>query len=558
MKIDLIAFNCRYSHSCLALFYVRQELVRNLPDSTLSLRQFTINDPYYKTLLGITGGKADALFFSAYIWNADYLTRLLTDLNHIQPEKPIIVGGPEAPTLIRKLSFSPTIICGEIEGVGEAFYSNLMEGSLKKEYFADPATTFDSPYKQDDFINQLKNRNIYYESSRGCPFSCSYCLSSVKRGVVSKDVDLVTKELGSLLHHAPKVIRFVDRTFNADPARTIAIWEFLADQPQQTTTFHFEIAPDLFTEEMFTFLETLPQGLFQFEVGIQSTHQQTLEAVNRKMDLESSFHNIQRLVALNTIHLHLDLILGLPHDTEESFYASFRQVFSLQPHYIQMGLLKILPGTKVDKSRAAFGIIACEKPPYQIMATAWMDHETLARLYWFGECFEAFYNNRWFKTFFSFINKSEEDVVLFWQTLLDLCLEHNFFNQAKTQKLMCALLRQLAKAHPQKDILDELLIYDWLLCSHRFLPDFFVQNLNKYRNTLWSSMPESVPGLYDNKSRSEFFKRTVFYKFSGKMLLETGLSKTDDDGFVGFLNQQAPGVMKRCKTLLLPHSVPCE
>lgn len=552
MKIALIAFNCRYSHSCLALFYIRQELVRHLPDSTQTIHQFTINDPYYATLLQLSNIPADALFFSAYIWNADYLVRLLSDLHRILPEKHLVVGGPEAPTLAQRLSFSPTIVCGEIEGVGSNFYRDLRKGSLLQEYSAAPAQTFDYPYKQEDFNNQLKNRNIYYESSRGCPFACSYCLSSIRRGVVAKDLEVVTKELDLLLRHRPKIIRFVDRTFNADPDRTLAIWEFLVGHPRQDTTFHFEIAPDLFSEEMFLFLERIPRGVFQFEIGIQSTHEPTLRAVNRKMNLEASFQNIRRLVALDTIHLHLDLILGLPYDTKESFCSSFREVFSLQPHYIQMGLLKVLPGTKIEKSGEAFGLIACEKPPYQILATRWMDHKTVTRLYWLSECVEAYYNNRWFKTFFAFIQKSEPDVVLFWQNLLDICFDQDFFHLAKTQKFLCALLHQLAQKHPEKNILCELLIYDWLLCGHRFLPEFFNQDLSAYRNMLWNGMPEEMPGLYDTKGRNEFFKRSVFYQFSEKTLRAAGLTESGGANFVGFLDQQASGVIKRCETVLLP------
>jgi len=518
MHIRLIAFNCRYSHSCLALFYVRQELARHLPSCSCTIEQFTINDPYYETLLRISGEEADALFFSVYIWNATYLCRLLTDLHRLLPNLPLVLGGPQAAELRATLTFRPTVVHHEIEGVAPDFYRDLRAGVLGSDYQSLPVKLFSSPYIQEDFTRQLKNRNIYYESSRGCPFFCAYCLSSLDRGLRVKDLSQVKEELLAILDHRPTMIRFVDRTFNADPSRTLTLWKFLAAQADRGTSFHFEIAPDLFTEALFQFLEGVPEGLFQFEIGIQSTNRETLVAVNRKMDLTRSLATIRRLKEIGTVHLHVDLILGLPLETAESFAQGVRDVLKTEPHYLQMGLLKVLPGTEIAKRVTAYGIIASQAPPYQVLATQWLDHPTLARLYWLGECVEAFYNKGYFRTFFSYLIHDNKDLYLFFDQLVSACLKREFFSLAKTQAFMNDILYQFVASRPDAGLCHELLTFDWLLCGHRFLPEIFHQDINAYRDLLWHQAPAEIPALYTAKERNMFFKRGIFYKFSARVL----------------------------------------
>jgi len=538
MNIDLIAFNCRYSHSCLALFYVRNELMRHLPGARPVLRQFTINDPYFETLLAITGSQADALFFSAYIWNAAYLRRLLDDIHRILPEQIIVLGGPQASTLRDTLSFRPTVVHSEIEGVGRDFYRDLAQGRLRDDYLCTPGQPFPSPYSQEDFQRQLKNRNIYYESSRGCPFFCAYCLSSLSRGVRIKALDEVKAELLAILAQRPPLVRFVDRTFNADPERALAIWRFLRDNATPGCSFHFEIAPDLFTEEMFHFLAGVDEGLFQFEIGIQSTNRETLTAINRTMDVAKAFTSIRRLQALAGIHLHLDLILGLPLDDERSFAQSVREVLALNPHYLQMGLLKVLPGTAIARTATEQGIIFCQEPPYQVMATRWLDHRTLSRLYWLGECVEAFYNKRYFKAFFSYLIPREQDMFAWFQGLSDCCDRHGWQGLSKTQGLLNGILYAYSQGHGEAALLRELLIFDWLSHGHRFLPEVFGEDLTAPKDYLWLRAAEAIAGLYTDKERNFFFKRGTFFKFSPGALAHCGVSGQAGNGYLGFLSDR--------------------
>jgi hypothetical protein len=549
MRLKLIAFNGRYIHSCLALYYLREELRRNLPGIAPELRQFTINDPYYPTLLKISEGGPEVVMFSVYIWNSELILRLLADLTLILPETSFILGGPQVAALDpAQLPGRTTLVHGEVEGLPTAFYADLGGKGLASEYRAEAGHPFPSPYRDEDLSGELARRQVYYESSRGCPFACGYCLSSVARGVVWKEVTLVKEELTRILIHRPKLIKFVDRTFNDRPERALEIWRFLAEQGGETVC-HFEMAPDLFTEEMFSFLENLPVGRFQFELGIQSTNPATLRAVNRVMDLEKVDNNIRRLAGPGNIHLHTDLILGLPGDTVESCHESLKRVFAMGAHHIQMGLLKVLPATAISSTP---GLISAGRPPYEVLATATLDHPTLRRLYWLGECVESFHNNRYFTSFFAHLRQTGEDAVSFFEELLDHCQARDFFSRAATQELLTTLLADLVRARPDGQLLLELLRYDWLRCGHRFLPPALGENdLTDRARELARSLPPNLEPLYDYRKRGEFLKRHAFSRFSGEALSHLGL-RAGAPGIIAFLSEREESLFRHQKTILLP------
>lgn len=553
MQIKLIAFNGRYIHSCLALFYAREELRRRLPEADLELRQFTINDPYYATLLQISAGSPEVVMFSIYIWNSELIIRLLGDLARVLPKSRFVLGGPQIAALDpARLPAQTTLVAGEVEGLPEKFYADLRDGCLTPRYQGAGGRAFPSPYRVEDLTGELRHRHIYYESSRGCPFACSYCLSSVERGVTWKEVGLVRAELTAILAHHPKLVKFVDRTFNARPERALEIWRFLVDTAGETLC-HFEMAPDLFTEEMFEFLAGLPVGRFQFELGIQSTSPETLQAVNRVMDLEKVGKNIRRLAALGNIHLHADLILGLPGDDADSCRRSLNRVFALGPHHIQMGLLKVLPGTAIS---ATPGLLSARHPPYEVLATASLDHQTLSHLYWLGECVENFYNNRYFPTFFAHLRRREEDIADFFAELLKLCQSRDFFNRSPTQELLTSLLAELVQPRPDSTLLLEILRYDWLRCGHRFLPPSLGEtDLTDSARELARLLPPNLPPYYDYRIRSNFLKRHAFSRFSAEALAIFGWPN-QASGFVAFLAERDEGLHRHQKTTLLPETAP--
>uniref|UniRef100_UPI004057BB4E DUF4080 domain-containing protein n=1 Tax=Candidatus Electrothrix sp. TaxID=2170559 RepID=UPI004057BB4E len=545
----LVSINCRFSHSCLALFYVRNALEQHLHGHSLLLSQFTINDPYYPTLLRISRERSKAVFFSVYIWNHAVVHRLIHDLARLRPDLIIILGGPQAQAL-GELPEQCTLFLGEIEGAPQGFYHDLQQGRLQALYQAEKASCFPSPYKEDDFTGALQHRQLYYESSRGCPFSCSYCLSSGSKGVRHKPVELVKEELTALIAARPMIIKLVDRTFNDQPDRALAIWQFCIEQAKQVR-FHFEIAPDRFTAPMFALLSTVPCDQFQFEIGIQSFHTPTLAAVNRTMDLEATCRNIQRLLALDTIDLHVDLILGLPFETEESFRDSFHQVFRLGPHYIQLGLLKVLPDTEIARQAEEFGLMYCSEPPYEVLATRWLDHTQLADLYDFCECVEAFYNNRFFRSLWQYLLQTGEEPFAFFYELLQLCRQYNFFQVSRTHKLMTQILADLLGKRKDGKLLLDLLRYDWLRCGHRSLPEYLTTTTQpELRNRLRESLPQNVEGLFTYQTRVEFLKQASFVELSREAMGFLGLINQENQldhtgtGLVALLPEQTGGVMK--------------
>ncbi|MDH5299593.1 MAG: DUF4080 domain-containing protein [Desulfobulbaceae bacterium] len=552
MRIKLVAVNGRYTHSCLALYYVRNELARHLPAGEVELLQFALNDPYYQTLLRIAAGKADALFFSVYIWSAHFIKRLVIDLARLLPETPIVLGGPQAPFMGEGLPPSCTVVAGEVEGLPPGFYRDLAAGGLARSYAAEAGRPFAMPYREEDFSTTLANRQIYYESTRGCPFGCTYCLSAASRGVFSLEPGQVEEELARLVGHGPPVVRFVDRTFNAHPGRALALWQFLLSLPG-TTCFHFEIAPELFSEAMFDFLATVPPGRFQFEIGLQSTNPETLAAINRNNDMARIAANIGRLVAMDNIHLHVDLILGLPFETGESFRRSFNDVFALAPHHIQMGLLKVLPATPISRQTEAFGLIACQEPPYEVLASGWLTQPELAELYWLGQCVESFCNNRFFPSLWSYLRRAEPDPYGFFTGLLTVAHHHRFFELARTQELMSRILMEMAVARLDRELFAELLRFDWLRSGHRFLPDHLPgAPLIATRDRLYHLLPLEMAPLYHGRDRNDFFKKGLFLDCSAQLLAEVGLASGKGPGTVCFPPREKEGVLGLQRALLLP------
>lgn len=558
MSIKLIAINGRFTHSSLALFHVRNALEENLHDVAIELLQLTIRDPYYEVLLRLSHGDPQALFFSAAVWNSDVIEDLVRDLHSLLPHCQLIVGGPQAEVLGQKLGGAVcTVIHGAMEAVEDSFYTDFQEGHLQPRYgrsffhLPDKSERFVSPYREEDFASHLKNRNIYYESSRGCPFSCSYCLSSVENGTVHKDLNQVCSELDQIMAHDTRVLRFVDRTFNDLPHRALAIWKILLSYDVKTL-FHFEIAPDRITEEMFDFLEDVPPGRFQFEIGIQSTHEPTLRAIHRRVDPLVAHKTVSRLAEMDTIHLHADLILGLPYETRESYLQSFADIFAMGPHFIQMGLLKMLPNTKMRCEAGDFSYRFCARPPYAVLANQWLDSGSLQELYWFSECVEKFCNNRYFPSLWLYLRHSKCDVKTFFTHLLNVSREGRLFELAATQKLLCRLLVQAIVDYEKKDLMLELLVYDWLRCGHRKLPaclnpDF--REEGELRDTLYQNLPAEIPGLYSARERNRFFKQTIFHRFSRECLKVLG-EETEHSAPLAFLQNREDSLLRLQSAIL--------
>ncbi|BHH82588.1 B12-binding domain-containing radical SAM protein [Desulforhopalus sp. 52FAK] len=559
-SIKLVGINGRYTHSCLALFYLRNELEVHYQNCRTEIVQLTINDNYFESLLRLSSGDPKCIFFSAAIWNSELVEKLTRDLAVCLPNCRVIIGGPQASVIERQLdTLNCSVVLGAIEAVGEQFYTDLIAGKPAKKYEADyfksADRTFSYPYKDEDFSSHLDNRHIYYESSRGCMFGCSYCLSSVEKGVYHKPLDLVKKELREILSHSPKVVRFIDRTFNDLSGRALAIWEFLIAEGGETL-FHFEMAPDRFTPEMFEFLEGIGRGRFQFEIGIQSTHPATLAAVNRSVDATIVHQTIEKLAQLGTIHLHVDLILGLPYETAETFANSFREVFAMGANYIQMGLLKILPDTPLCYSALEYTYKHSLIPPYSVLENRWMDHGTIQELYWFSECVEKFMNNRYFVLLWDYFRSNNEDIVIFFKSLLSLCKATHFFSFAATHELMCEKLIILLGGRADSSLIKELLRVDWLRCNHRFLPPCLVPDGNSEqpldtKQSLMERLPDELEGFFTRKTRNKFFRKGYFLRISEKTAVEMGITINSDQPVLCFLTDRDSSIHGYSKILVL-------
>ena len=532
IHIKLIAINSRYIHSSLALFYIRNSLLKHVPSAEIEIIQATINDNYYETLLKITKGAPQAVFLSANIWNSNRIETLARDINECLPNCSVVIGGPQADAVSKQVPGGIcSIVIGEIEAVEPRFYQDLTaaqlagryEGSFLKKNIGE----LDYPFNDEDFDYHLKNRHIYYETSRGCPFSCSYCLSAAEKGLFHKGVDQVEAELIKLLSHKPKVIRFVDRTFNDNPKRAHRIWEFLLRQGGDTL-FHFEIAPDKFTDQTLELLKSAPIGRFQFEIGVQSTNEQTLKAIRRHTNNSQVVETISKLAAFENIHLHADLILGLPYETKTTFAQSFRDLFAARAHYIQMGLLKILPDTPLYYEAEEHGYKFSVSPPYPVFSNRWLSHDEMTELYFFSEGVEKFYNNRYFVTFWNYLRRTGEDVYEFFAGLL-LCGEkHDLFDLAPTQELLTTILMNFCSNRHDAATIVQILRFDWLRCGFRKLPaslmfDEAEEQSEQTRDLLYKGLPETVSGIFESREKNKFFRSSVFLCISKEAAAQLGL-----------------------------------
>ena len=559
MKIKAVGINARYTHSCLALFYLRNELQIHNPDFTVEICQYTINDSYYTLVQRLCDGNPDYFFFSSAIWNSDLIIDLVNDLLLVNDSCRFVIGGPQAQIVGKAVEKSEriTIYLGSIEGVDPCFYEDLAAGRLAQSYrtlfFSASQPDFTYPYRPEDFSGPLKNRHIYYESSRGCPFSCTYCLSSAERGLYHKPLERVFSELSDILKHAPKVVRFIDRTFNDLPDRALQIWEFLKEHGG-STLFHFEIAPDRFSDKMFCFLQSLEADRFQFEIGIQSTHDKTLEAIRRPVDPHQAAPVVKKIRRMETIHIHADLILGLPFETKELFYRSFNDIFAMEPHYIQMGLLKLLPGTFLERHAAQNGYRASRRPPYPVFANDSLDADSLRELFWFGECVEKYYNNRYFVSIWNYLRERDEESAPFFSSLAGMVYRQGYFWKAATQERLSELLLGQVGDRPDSALLAELLRYDWLRCGHRFLPGHLQDEhvpVDTLRRKLFQRLPETLAGCYDKSTRASFFKKSVFYSFSRESLRHMGYEVASAYGIICFLPGREANVLRLQRVRLI-------
>ena len=394
-KMLLVAVNAKYVHTNLAVRYISRYCTEN--GEACDFCEHTINEPQNNVLMQLYAADCDAYGFSCYIWNIRYVLDICRSLKKLRPGRKIILGGPEvsfdAESLLEKYEFLDCIICGEGE---KAVLEYIRQPQNERCVIYGTKLDMNElafPYTDNDLRAITENeRLVYYETSRGCPFSCSYCLSSAKKGVDFLSLDRVKKELEILAKSGAITIKFVDRTFNADKRRAKEIWEYCMSL-ETDTCFHFEIGADLLDDEMLELLKSARTGRFQFEIGVQTTNPETVRAVSRTMNIEKLSENVRFLRKNTEIALHLDLIAGLPYEDFESFKKSFNDVYSLSPHVLQLGFLKLLKGSALRRLSQEFGMNFCDNAPYEIFSTHWLTFDDVIRLKAIEDVLERYYNS---------------------------------------------------------------------------------------------------------------------------------------------------------------------
>lgn len=494
MKFLLAAVNAKYIHSNPAIYSLRAYSVQK--DSELEkhieLAEYTINQPFQDILADIYARMPDCVAFSCYIWNIGMVKDIIRELAKILPETRIWLGGPEVSYNAEELLEEMPCLTGIMVGEGEVTFHELLmfyrqggpedirgleqtdgivfrkrgqEGICRTR---DRALTDISGlpffYNEAD-IGDFHNRILYYESSRGCPYRCSYCLSSIDKTVRLRRLELVEKELQFFLEKKVPQVKFVDRTFNCNHSHAMGIWRFIKEQDNGITNFHFEISADILTEEEITLLQSLRPGLVQLEIGVQSTNPVTIREIRRRMDWERLRRIVAALQEKDNIHLHLDLIAGLPYEDSASFRNSFNEVYACRPEQLQLGFLKVLKGSYMHEKASEYEIHYTDKPPYEVLFTKWMPYSQVLKLKRVEEMVELYYNSSQFAHTLPVLEKAFPDPFRLYEQLAEYYEEKGYFvnNPARAYRYQ-VLLDFALSADP-----DNMTLYRQLLTLDMYL-----------------------------------------------------------------------------------------
>ncbi len=480
MKALLVAVNAKYIHSNLGIYSIRAYgLAHGIQASNLEIAEYTINQHMEDILADIYRRKPELIGFSCYIWNIQVIRELAVELHKILPEVPIWFGGPEVSYHAVNFVKEHPWLTGIMVGEGEETFLELYQAYEHRTELVDvaglvyrgaeiiqtvsrPKLPMDAlvfPYQD---MDGLEHRIIYYETSRGCPFGCSYCLSSTDRQVRLRSMELVERELQFFLDHQVPQVKFVDRTFNCQREHTMAIWKYIHEHDNEVTNFHFELSADLLTDEEIAYVSQFRPGLVQFEIGVQSTNKDTMKAINRVCDLQHLRDRVARIQAARNIHQHLDLIAGLPYEDYPSFRNSFNDVHSMKPDQLQLGFLKMLQGSPMEEKREEYGIVCQNRPPYEVLYTPWLSYDDVLRLKQVEAMTEQYYNSRQFEASRHYLESLFPTPFDFYQSLgeyydglADLGAHHS---RMQNYEILLQFLKERTKG--DVDVLSQLLTYD--------------------------------------------------------------------------------------------------
>ncbi len=528
MKVLLIGINAKYIHQNPAVYSLRayamsrsRELcVTDFPE--ISVSEYTVNQDRFEILSDIVKASPDILGISCYIWNIETVRFLLPLLHEALPDTPIYLGGPEVSyhpmTWISEFPYLLGVMVGESEetffefclrihasstesvsGLPGFFSQKSPESfSPRPEIDMDTIPFFYNEWKDDETLGPFRNRILYYESMRGCPFRCSYCLSSVEKKLRFRSFEKVFPELQFFLDRKVPQVKFIDRTFNCDRERANRIFRYLKDHDNGITNFHFEIAGDLLTDDEIDVLNSMRKGLVQLEIGVQSTNPETLRAIHRETDLKRLKSNVARLHETHTARLHLDLIAGLPYENYERFCRSFNDLYEMKPDDLQLGFLKVLKGTPMENEAGKFGIVYRSVSPFTVIKTDWISKQEIQMLSETEEMLERYKNSRQFEQTLSYAVPLFRSPYDFFFTLAKY-YKNNHFQKMPTGRSYRyeALLSFLTSLFPEKEaVFKELLSFDYMLRE-------------KPKKALWF-FPENCRKGEPENTYEAFFRYPVF------------------------------------------------
>ena len=505
MKILLVACNAKYIHSNLAV-YDLQAYASDYADHIV-LKEYTINQQKDDIMRDIYLEHPDVVCVSCYIWNLSFVKELMADLIKILPGADFWAGGPEVSYDAEKFLAENSEFKGVMVGEGEETFKELAGYYVEKNpqdlkdmtgiCYRDGDQIIHNGWRQImdlssiPFIykdlSEFKNRIIYYESSRGCPFSCSYCLSSIDKKLRFRDTETVKKELQFFIDNKVPQVKFVDRTFNCKHDHAMAIWKYINEHDNGVTNFHFEISADLLREEELQEMSTMRPGLIQLEIGVQSTNPDTIKAIHRTMDFEKLKGIVDRIHSFGNIHQHLDLIAGLPYEDYDSFRHSFNDVYALKPQQLQLGFLKVLKGSHMMEMCREYGIVYKTQEPYEVLSTKWLDYDHVLKLKTVENMVEVYYNSGQFQNTLEYLEKFFPDAFSIYERLGSFYMEKGYGDVSHTRMRRYEILLEFLEDMPEisMDQVKDQMVYDLYLRENLKSRPGFARDQKPFERQIW-------------------------------------------------------------------------
>lgn len=505
MKILLVACNAKYIHSNLAV-YDLQAYASDYADHIV-LKEYTINQQKDDIMRDIYLEHPDVVCVSCYIWNLSFVKELMADLIKILPGADFWAGGPEVSYDAEKFLTENSEFKGVMVGEGEETFKELAGHYVEKNpqdlknmtgiCYRDGDQIIHNGWRQImdlssiPFIykdlSEFKNRIIYYESSRGCPFSCSYCLSSIDKKLRFRDTETVKKELQFFIDNKVPQVKFVDRTFNCKHDHAMAIWKYINEHDNGVTNFHFEISADLLREEELQEMSTMRPGLIQLEIGVQSTNPDTIKAIHRTMDFEKLKGIVDRIHSFGNIHQHLDLIAGLPYEDYDSFRHSFNDVYALKPQQLQLGFLKVLKGSHMMEMCREYGIVYKTQEPYEVLSTKWLDYDHVLKLKTVENMVEVYYNSGQFQNTLEYLENFFQDAFSIYERLGSFYMEKGYGDVSHTRMRRYEILLEFLEDVPEisMDQVKDQMVYDLYLRENLKSRPGFARDQKPFERQVW-------------------------------------------------------------------------